>query len=950
MEEYKVLDSKSIFTNSLNYAREHGIEIAVLAKALDLQDWEFMALAASETGPSWEQLGKICATLGVDFSKLMTEAPKPVKPERTVVDKYREVMPKLEGEETLSEEVIDKLYGGVLGKVIGNHVGIPVENQSSTAIIKEYPHITGYLWDLNGKTMHPDDDLNGFFTFAEVLDKANSFDEITAKSLQETILDKVSYYRGFYWWDSNNSETTGFENLLNEVDSTQEEFHNKLGDEGIAGQIFYESLGLVSLGDVDLAVELTKRLVPVNCLGDALNGSIFVNACVSLAFEVDDPLALVEKALGVVPDGKVAEAVRKVVEFYKINPYDWRDCLSFVESRYTGYKTWDFDSIVAASILYGRGDFNRSLEICMQFGTDTDCTVSNVCTILGVLNGAKGINEGTWIKPLRDTVLLSTALGDSNIVSISDFTCKLAYNTAKLHGLALPEEYYCYSDEALHRFTLKGGTYGAFTYSVSSSGNQSDKDFRSNNCAVVSASEITEDENSKGMLFKRWQWYSIADEVYCTCFPTYFMKDWINGHNYEPTNSPRVFPGQTISMRFYTLDNDCGIKVKLFAIDQKGRTLGESEVHRLKENKWVEVEFTIPHSDQIVTGIVVATSLDSDSQYNKAFSFDGFAYYVDAIRVSGSPSYSITSETLIETNGATLINSYNNLVGVHNYIEQITPYAGALGVSYGSIVLEPDEDYKYSSPEGLGMITFGPTLREYKVSMVITPQKDAYHLVLFGVKGAKTMYAFGFYGKNTVKLLKVEKIPGDFVPLRLQMNTQYNWNLGEKYELGVKFSNGELELTINREICFRQAVTDVNNFTGCFGFANVGGSESIINSVTITSAKSKRISVEDYTGEKEFLALDDSTKEVSVEFLDDSAKEVSVEFVDVPQSEISNEPYEVDITDEDENEYDDIDIDVESLDDEDEISDRDDDGFIKWYSEGESDDSSDNEIFINDED
>lgn len=961
MEELKLLDSKSIFDNSLSYAKEHNVEIAVLAEALDLKPWEFMALAASEAGPSWEQLGKICATLGVDFSQLMNESSSSVKTEKVVVEEYLKTMPKLEGTETLREELINKLYGGVLGKVIGNRAGIPINNKTSTEVLTNYPHINGYLWDSEGKFIHPDAVLNGFFTFAEVLDKANTLDEITMESLQEIILDRVSYYHGFYWWDDNNSESVGFKSLLNGISPTKKEFHSKFDDYSTSGQAFYEFLGLVSLGDVGLAVELTKRLVPVSCLGEALNASIFVNACVSLAFYTEDPAVIVEGALVELPEGKVADAIREIVEFYKVNPYDWRDCLSLVEGRHKISKSWDFASIVATAVLYGRGNFNRSLEICMQFGTATSCTVSNVCTILGVLNGAKGINESTWIKPLRDTVLLSTTIGSTNSVSISDFTCKLAYNTAKLHNLALPEEYYCYANEALHRFTLKGGTYGAFNYKVDPNDNCSVKHFDGEGCSVVDISEITNNEDSKGRVFKYCKKLAIPNLAYCICFPTYFMRDWIDNYSYEPTNSPRVYPGQTVSMRFYTSDNDCGIKVKLVVIDQKGRTLGESEVRRLKENKWVVVEVVIPKSDQIVAGIIVATSIDSKSQYSEVLEFNGFAYYIDAIKVSGSPCYSLTSRTLLDTNGAIPVNSTNNLVGVYNHIEQITCYAGSLGVSQGSIVLEANKEYEYSSPEGFGMITFGPTLREYRVSMIIMPQQGAYHMMLFGVKGAKTMYAFGFYGKNTVKLLKVEKTPGDFVPLQSTMNTQFNWALGEQYELGVKFSNGELELTINREICFRQAVVDVNNFTGCFGFANAGDSESLISTISIMAPNSKKINVDDYGREREFLALDNSKSESSVEFIDDLEpefdKSLSPKVIDVePIFDESNEKYEdesnrsideVLINDEEEDANNEIS--VESVNDEnDEDADstfnRDKDGFIDWYSEGESG------IFINDED
>lgn len=59
--------------------------------------------------------------------------------------------------------------------------------------------------------------------------------------------------------------------------------------------------------------------------------------------------------------------------------------------------------IVSASLLYGNGDFGKSICMAVETGFDTDCNGATVGSVLGMANGIDSIDE-VWKKPINDTL------------------------------------------------------------------------------------------------------------------------------------------------------------------------------------------------------------------------------------------------------------------------------------------------------------------------------------------------------------------------------------------------------------------------------------------------------------------------------------------------------------------------------------------------------------------
>jgi hypothetical protein len=134
----------------------------------------------------------------------------------------------------------------------------------------------------------------------------------------------------------------------------------------------------------------------------------------SLAFVSDDVAAVVEEALKVLPpESSFARCVRDVVSCYKADPSDWKKAWFEVERRWAEdvgcpdfvFAPGNIDARVNAAyvvigLLYGRGDFGRTLEIAARCGQDSDCNPASAGGVLGTMLGYGGI-PAVWRDPVR---------------------------------------------------------------------------------------------------------------------------------------------------------------------------------------------------------------------------------------------------------------------------------------------------------------------------------------------------------------------------------------------------------------------------------------------------------------------------------------------------------------------------------------------------------------------
>ena len=272
-------------------------------------------------------------------------------------------------------------------------------------------------------TIHQDD-LYVEMTFAEVMDRVGL--EATTEQYGEMFRDSK-----YSLWHAN----AGARRLLNRGIKAPMSGHPdyNVHANDIDFQIEADFIGLMSPGLPQASNHFAERVGRVMNYGDGLYGGMLFGAMYAAAYFETDPHRVVEQGLLAIPaESGYARLIRDVLAWHAQNPTDWRKTWQLVEDK------WNRDDLcpegalvpfnidaringayVVLGLLYGDGDFAKTLEIATRSGQDSDCNPSSAAGILGVMLGYERIPE-KWkagIPALADTKFEFTQYSFNGIVA-----------------------------------------------------------------------------------------------------------------------------------------------------------------------------------------------------------------------------------------------------------------------------------------------------------------------------------------------------------------------------------------------------------------------------------------------------------------------------------------------------------------------------------------------------
>ena len=193
--------------------------------------------------------------------------------------------------------------------------------------------------------------------------------------------------------------------------------------EWIGAQIRADYFGYINPGNPELAAEMAWRDASISHVKNGIYGEMFVAAMLAVAAVINDIEAIILGGLAEIPHtSRLYEDVMFVLNGYK-NGLTQSDCFKAIHEKYdehTGHGWCHTNSnamIVAAALLYGGGDYGKSICMAVETGFDTDCNGATVGSVLGMANGIESIPT-YWTAPIKDT--LHTTIFGLNIVKISD--------------------------------------------------------------------------------------------------------------------------------------------------------------------------------------------------------------------------------------------------------------------------------------------------------------------------------------------------------------------------------------------------------------------------------------------------------------------------------------------------------------------------------------------------
>ncbi len=303
----------------------------------------------------------------------------------------------------------DKIRGGWAGQTIGVTYGGPTEFRFQGTMIQDYQNIQwtdGYVrwWYENSPGLY--DDLYMDLTFVDVFEKSGLDAPVDSFA-------NAFAHAEYPLWHANQ---VGRYNILHGVKAPQSGYWlNNPHADCIDFQIESDFAGLMSPGMSNTAAGICDKIGHIMNYGDGWYGGVYMSTMYSHAFISNDIDFIVNESLKAIPAKSLFyQCIHDVIQWHKQYPDDWKAAWFEVQKKWTedvgcpdGVLTaFNIDARVNAAyivigLLYGQGDFSKTLDITTRCGQDSDCNPSSAGGILGTVLGYKKIPD-YWKKNLRE--------------------------------------------------------------------------------------------------------------------------------------------------------------------------------------------------------------------------------------------------------------------------------------------------------------------------------------------------------------------------------------------------------------------------------------------------------------------------------------------------------------------------------------------------------------------
>lgn len=286
------------------------------------------------------------------------------------------------------EELLDRIYGGWVGMLIGGIEGLPHEfkyNEEPRESLPDFPFLP------NGARTDDDNDFE--LTHIFFMDKENVL--------------KLPYTRIVEIWKANMNSGIWVANkrardLMDQgmvPPATGDPKNNERAAYNLAGQFCTESYGMISPGMPQSAADIGIHYAHISVSNESIQAAQFWTTLISLNVLYSGSIeSLIKEALeSVDPTCAMNEAVLDAIKTYHENPKDWKMARRIYYNKWCVERKWNRNStpldggFVILALLYGEGDFYKSMQYAMALGLDADCNAATVGAVIGVNMGYKKI-------------------------------------------------------------------------------------------------------------------------------------------------------------------------------------------------------------------------------------------------------------------------------------------------------------------------------------------------------------------------------------------------------------------------------------------------------------------------------------------------------------------------------------------------------------------------------
>lgn len=654
----------------------------------------------------------------------------------------------------------ERVYAGVLGKLIGVYLGRPVENWSYERIAEEIGTIRRYIHKERGRLLViTDDDISGMFTFLRALEDCGCRADITSAEMGDSWLNYLIEKTTILWWGGlgNSTEHTAYLRLKKGVKAPQSgsiACNGIVVAEQIGAQIFIDGWGLVCPGDPSAAASYAERAARVSHDGEAIHGARAVAAMTAQAFVEPRIEELIETALRQMPtESTLAKVIGDLIS-WAAREADWRENRARLEAEY-GYSHFlgqcpliPNHGLIILSLLQGKGDFDESMTIVNTSGWDTDCNSGNVGAILGVRGGLEAFSQQDWRGPVADRLYVPSAEGGRAITDAGRESFWVANLGRQLAGLEPINP----KAGARFHFALRGSVQGWQP--------------------LNEGAEVSQDASSMALRIA-----TTGHEPARAGTPTFVppeIKDLKSG--YVLVANPTLYPSQVLNARIFTKN-----------LPARGRLFLE---HYDSEDLSIRVdgpEFALaPGEESLIPWQIPGT--------------DGFPIHRIGVEL-------LTGEIFLD---------WMDWKGVPD-----TDFPTRPGTMTGRMWAKSLDRFEHlrdkydylTHNEGFGLLTQGHReWKDYRIVCRITPKMAVAGGIAVRAQGLRRWLAFVFSGENQVAIIKEQG------GRKLLAQTTFPWEPFKDYDVEVEVKGSLIRAWIDGRLILTADDTDSSLTGGAFGF------------------------------------------------------------------------------------------------------------------------------------
>lgn len=319
--------------------------------------------------------------------------------------------------------LFDRIYGGWLGRCVGCTLGKPLENGFvwTPARIRGYLEragaypLTDYVpallppspefplnptWPVSVKGRIDgaprDDDIDYTVLGLHLLETYGT--NFTRSEVADAWLEHLPFLQTY------TAERVAYRNLIDGLTPPTVARYRNPYREWIGAMIRADIYGYINPGDPARAAELAARDAGLSHTVNGVYAAMWAAALVAAAFTADGVTDAISAARHCIPERSRLYAALTEVTADHEHGLSWEQALDAIHRRHDHYN-WVHAipnaCLVTAGLLWGAGDFTRTIALTVQSGCDTDSNGATAGSVAGILAGADALPTH-WTDPFHD--------------------------------------------------------------------------------------------------------------------------------------------------------------------------------------------------------------------------------------------------------------------------------------------------------------------------------------------------------------------------------------------------------------------------------------------------------------------------------------------------------------------------------------------------------------------